>query len=749
MRLRSKITLAGVVSSVFVSVLFALMSAHFVRVQGNAEARRYLNARAALYAERIEDAFSRMQRDGHSLSGTPPVPGLIRAMRAPDGLDPLDGTSAELWRERLAQIFSAVLHNTPHFTQIRYIGMDDNWTELVRADRNGDDVQVVADADLQAKGNEPYLAPIRSGTDTGPYFSNVTLNREHGRDEGPPTIRYVVPVHDAGGSLFGALVINADYEKLLLTATPNLGSDFTVTAVTSALDHMTWTGDGVSDLRFHTYPGWTPPLHAALLPAADGRLVSTDSAAVVTVPVFEERPDRPFSLFIQTALPLSVLEAPAHRVFGLEIAAGAVVTALAALLSFVLGRQLTQPLHRLSDAIRAYRASGTPLPDLPAGRDEVGDLARAFRHMADDLIRESARSKAMVHGVADAIFSVDSKGRIEEANPVALALFGYSRDELIGSDLSLLVPTEIREAHRGFVREAVVPSRRKMGFNRTIHGVRKDGTRVPLEITISRAVYDGAAHFIGVVHDISERVESRRMQVLIEALSRSNEELDRFAYVASHDLKAPLRVIDNASRWLEEDLEEHMTDDTRESMTILRNRVVRMERLLDDLLAHSRIGRVPVTSQMISGTELEQALRGLIDLPPGFRFETGADLAGISVPRMPLETVLLNLVGNAIKHHDRDTGEVRLDVAETPEGYEFTVTDDGPGIAPEYHEKVFELFQTLRPRDAVEGSGMGLAMVRKQADVVGGRITVESDGTRGTCFRLFWPRVPLVGEMAA
>ncbi len=749
MRLHIKIILLALISTVFVSILFALMSFHYVRVQGDEEARRYLRATAALYSKQIEDSLRRMERDARSLSGTPPISGLIRAMRAPDGLDPHDGTSAALWRARLVQIFRAVLRNTTHFTQIRYIGLDDNWAELVRVDRTDSGVHVVPLAEMQAKGNEPYLAPLQRAPMAEGYFSDVTLNREHGRDVGPATIRYVVPVFDAEGALFGALVINADYEKLLRSAAPSLGADFTVTAVTSALDHMTWDATGVSPLQFHSEAGWTPPPHAALLDGPAGRLVVADEAAVVTVPVFERRPDRPFSLHIQTALPLSVLRLPAQRVFTLEIAAGAIVTVLAGLLSYLLGRQLTMPLRTLSEAIRSYRVSGTPLPDLPAGRDEVGELARAFQSMADDLIRESARSKAMVHGVADAIFSVDAKGRIEEANPVALELFGYSRDELIGQELSMLVPEEIRAAHRGYVREAVVPTRRKMGFNRAISGVRKDGSRIPLEITISRAVYDGATHFIGVVHDISERVESRRMQSLIEALSRSNEELDRFAFVASHDLKAPLRVIDNASRWLEEDLAEHMTDDTRESMTMLRNRVARMERLLDDLLLHSRIGRVPVASQVVTGAELEHSLRELIDLPDGFRFETGDALAGISLPRMPVQAVLLNLVSNAIKHHDRDTGLVRLDVTETHEGFEFTVTDDGPGIPPEYHEKVFELFQTLRPRDVVEGSGMGLAMVRKHAEVAGGSITVDSDGTRGTRFRLIWPRVPQTGTLAA
>lgn len=229
---------------------------------------------------------------------------------------------------------------------------------------------------------------------------------------------------------------------------------------------------------------------------------------------------------------------------------------------------------------------------------------------------------------------------------------------------------------------------------------------------------------------------------LVAALRRSNEELDKYAFVASHDLKAPLRVIDNVSSWLEEDLEAVLTDDTRDSLAMLRNRVRRMERLLDDLLIHSRIGRTEESAERISGTELAATLRDLVDLPPAMQLQISPRFSGIEVPNMPITTILLNLVSNAIKHHDRPDGRVTLDVRETGAGYEFTVTDDGPGIPPEYHARIFEMFQTLRPRDEVDGSGLGLAIVRKHAEVAGGRIEVASDGGRGTRFTLFWPHDP-------
>ena len=157
------------------------------------------------------------------------------------------------------------------------------------------------------------------------------------------------------------------------------------------------------------------------------------------------------------------------------------------------------------------------------------------------------------------------------------------------------------------------------------------------------------------------------MADLIAALERSNAELDSFAHIASHDLKAPLRVIENATVWLEEDLEEHLTDDTRESMEMVRSRVARMERLLDDLLEHSRIGRVTSESPVVTGEALVDAIRDLVDLPQGFTLRATPAMLAVALPRMPILTVLLNLVSNALKHHDRDTGEVVMDATETPD----------------------------------------------------------------------------------
>ncbi len=244
-----------------------------------------------------------------------------------------------------------------------------------------------------------------------------------------------------------------------------------------------------------------------------------------------------------------------------------------------------------------------------------------------------------------------------------------------------------------------------------------------------------AVRAIGTLQDVTALKKGER------ALRIANKELEDFAYVASHDLKAPLRVINNAAQWLEEDLAEHLSDETREHMNLLRGRVRRMEKLLDDLMEYARIGRKTDASygEMVPGDVLMDNVLALLS-PQGFMVKVSPKFAKIRVNRMPLQQILMNLIGNAIKHHHKKEGRIELTVEDCGGRYAFAVKDDGPGIAPCFHGQIFEMFQTLRPRDQVEGSGMGLAMVRKNIEVFGGTLALESSVGQGSTFRFTWPK---------
>jgi PAS domain S-box-containing protein len=244
-----------------------------------------------------------------------------------------------------------------------------------------------------------------------------------------------------------------------------------------------------------------------------------------------------------------------------------------------------------------------------------------------------------------------------------------------------------------------------------------------------------------VVLDITERkrAEAERER-LIAALERSNQELDQFAYVASHDLKAPLRGIANLSQWIEDDLKDVMTDETREQMRLLRGRVERMEALINGILAYSRAGRTRGRPELVDVGRLLAECVELLAPPPGTHVEVAPGMPTLRTERVPLQQVLLNLLGNAFKHAGKPEVRVRVDARQDDAFWEFSVADNGPGIAPEYHERIWGIFQTLRARDELESTGIGLSVVKKSVEARGGRAWLESTPGQGATFRFTWPK---------
>ncbi|MEL6166023.1 MAG: ATP-binding protein, partial [Cyanobacteria bacterium J06628_3] len=221
-------------------------------------------------------------------------------------------------------------------------------------------------------------------------------------------------------------------------------------------------------------------------------------------------------------------------------------------------------------------------------------------------------------------------------------------------------------------------------------------------------------------------------------LEKRNKELDQFAYVTSHDLKAPLRAIANLSEWIEEDLQAALTPDTQKQMDLLRGRVYRMEALINGLLQYSRVGRIKTEPETVVVAQLIAEIIDSIAPPQDFTIEIIGEMPTLVTERIPLQQVFSNLISNAIKHHNRSDGKVTISIQEQEKFYEFTVADDGKGIASQYHDKIFVIFQTLESRDKRENTGIGLAIVKRIIEENGGMITLESQLGEGTSFRFTW-----------
>ena len=225
-------------------------------------------------------------------------------------------------------------------------------------------------------------------------------------------------------------------------------------------------------------------------------------------------------------------------------------------------------------------------------------------------------------------------------------------------------------------------------------------------------------------------------------LEQSNRELDQFAYVASHDLKAPLRGIANLAQWIEEDLGDKVTGESQDHLRLLRGRVHRMEALIDGILEYSRAGRVRDKTERVDVAALLAEIAELLGPKATSALVVEPPMPVLVSERVPLQQVFMNLVNNAIKYGP--TAGLRIEVRSVGEGdmVRFSVSDNGPGIEPQFHERIWQIFQTLAPRDQVEGTGIGLSVVRKLVETRGGRAWVDSNPGNGSTFSFTWPCRP-------
>ncbi len=331
------------------------------------------------------------------------------------------------------------------------------------------------------------------------------------------------------------------------------------------------------------------------------------------------------------------------------------------------------------------------------------------------------RFAPVVEASPTALVLVGHTGRIEMVNRQAERMFGYDRIALHGEPVELLLPERFGHQHvdmrNGFLTDI---SPRMLGEERDLFGLRRDGTRFPLEMGLNPIDIDGESMVLAGIIDVTARYESERQKdQALRELERSNADLEEFAYAASHDLKAPLRAISHLVHWIGEDVAATASPETRENLTLLEGRATRLQMLLDGLLAFSRAGRTH-TAEDVDIADLVNEVATMLAPPSGFVIAYDGPIEVIHTHRLPIRVVLENLVGNALKYHDRGEGRIIVCARQVDDMVEFRIADDGPGIEPRFHDRIFSIFQTLAGRDDIESSGIGLAIVKKFNQVASG-----------------------------
>jgi PAS domain S-box-containing protein len=348
------------------------------------------------------------------------------------------------------------------------------------------------------------------------------------------------------------------------------------------------------------------------------------------------------------------------------------------------------------------------------------------------------RFRLVVEACPSGMIMTDPDGKIALVNAEAERLFGYAREELFGRSIEILVPAMARPGHAKHRKDFVAaPEARRMGIGRDLYGARKNGTKIPIEIGLNPIQTSDGLMVLSAITDISERKRAAEdLAKRSEQLERSNADLGQFAHVASHDLQEPLRMVSSYTSLLAEHYKDRTDDKSERYIRYVLDGAKRMQQLIQDLLSYSRVDSqaelpVLINSEIVLKTALTNLKLAIEESQAEIGFNA---LPAVQADGVQLTQVFQNLIGNALKFYGDRPPQIRIGAKLSDDNWVFHVEDNGIGIEKEYAERVFQMFQRLHERGRYEGSGIGLAIVKKIVERHGGRVWFESKPKIGTTF---------------
>lgn len=356
---------------------------------------------------------------------------------------------------------------------------------------------------------------------------------------------------------------------------------------------------------------------------------------------------------------------------------------------------------------------------------------------------EDSTFRSLLEAAPDGILLVARDGSIILANSACSRIFGYEPGELTGELVEVVVPDHIRPGHAEMRdRYFANPHSRPMGIGLDLVAARKGGATIPVEISLSPFKFEGSDAAIAIIRDVTDQ---RR---LTRELRRSNEELEQFAYVASHDLQEPLRMVSGYTQLLKRRYADKIDSEGNEYIEFAVDGVKRMQALINDLLAFSRLN---TRGKPFVSVSMDDVLKQVLANLKVVIEETKAHITADPLPlvigdRTQLIQLVQNLLGNALKFRRPDgRPEVHIGAKFVDDFWQFAVADNGIGIEPEYREKVFVIFQRLHGREQYPGTGIGLAICKKIVERHHGRIWIEASPQAGTTFQFTLPDKEIIG----
>ena len=418
----------------------------------------------------------------------------------------------------------------------------------------------------------------------------------------------------------------------------------------------------------------------------------------------------------------------------------------------LIAHQCSQTRHWETDEVELLDKLAVQLAIAIQQAELLGNLQQEL-NTRKKLERELARRVQVLEASEDYILLSDVEGQIIWSNPQMKQLVGMTDDVEI---TKLSIADYHPDWALDIVKEKAIPKAIIKGtwLGETALQT-KDGQEIPVsQLIIAHKSPQGKVEYIStVMRDLTNQkqtetsLQERAKQLewvnselikITSLLKKRNQELDHFAYVTSHDLKAPLRAIANLATWLSEDLEGQIPEENQQQLSLMQSRVKRMDGLIQGLLEYSRVGRKNTLVKTVNVGDLVQEAIDSLSPPPEFEILVPSKMPTLETEALLLQQVFSNLISNAIKYHHLGKGKIVISVEDKDEFYEFSVSDDGPGIAPQYHDRIFTIFQTLEARDTIESTGIGLSIVKKIVEGQGGTIRVESELGEGATFYFTW-----------
>ena len=368
--------------------------------------------------------------------------------------------------------------------------------------------------------------------------------------------------------------------------------------------------------------------------------------------------------------------------------------------------------------------------------DEYDALAAGLNMLGQELQGKTISQiylNDIITSMTEILIVVNIKGKIETCNAAGRKVLGEKLEGTHVTDLPICNLTE-KEVKAHFTVEGLTSIIKNNSSVKTELNIDStSGQTVPFEVYMSPI--SSKKGIVIIARDIQERKEAElKQKELVSNLESSNKELRQFAYITSHDLKAPLRGISMLAQWIQEDSEDVLSDDSKANLDMLSKRVRRLYGFLEGVLAYSKIGLNKELIFDIDLNDLVNEVVDLLDVPDHIHIIIDSRLPMVSVAKTHMIQVFQNLISNAIKYNDKEKGTINIGIEEQDNERRFYIKDNGIGVDKAHFEKIFVIFQTLVPRDTIESTGIGLTIVKKIIEHYGGKVWIESEKGQGSCF---------------